>query len=156
MMTETNVLIKQCSDETTMLLLAKQLAHALQSGMILYLKGPLGAGKTTFMRGILAGIGFIGKVKSPTYALVEPYNIAGQKIFHFDLYRIKDPNELYYIGMSDYFIPEAICVIEWPENGLPLLPDPDLICAIHIINTGRELSLTALSDRGKRLLAQLV
>jgi tRNA threonylcarbamoyladenosine biosynthesis protein TsaE len=154
--TDGEVLIKQCHDESAMLLLAKQLADVLQFGTILYLKGPLGAGKTTLTRGILAGLGFRGKVKSPTYALVEPYDIAGRKFFHFDLYRIKDPKELYFIGMSDYFIPEAICVVEWPENGSPLLPNPDLICSIHIVNEGREINLTAFTDRGKKLLAKLI
>ncbi len=141
--------------EADLLQFAAQLACATEDSLILFLHGPLGAGKTTFARGFLSGLGFNQKVKSPTYTLVEPYDIAGRSIFHFDLYRIHSPQELADIGIQDYFCSSSICLIEWPEKGEAFLPSPDLVCHIDFLNHGREIRIEAYSERGKRILAKL-
>lgn len=143
--------------ENEMLHLAAQIARAIsdESGAVIYLYGQLGAGKTTFTRGFLYGLGLSGKVKSPTYTLVEPYDIAEKKIFHFDLYRLTNPDELTHIGMEDYFLPEGICLIEWPEKGEGKLPKADLSCQIDILQQGRQITITPLTSRGKDVIRQL-
>lgn len=119
----------------------ENLAHTLLPGMIIFLRGDLGAGKTTLVRGILRGLGYEGRVKSPTYTLVEPYQVKQQQIFHFDLYRLNDPQELIYIGIEDYCRKDAICIIEWPEKAFALLPVPSLVIEIQIQAEGRLLQL---------------
>src|SRR5262245_22875149 len=110
------------ASEKDLLFFAARLANAVKGGAVIFLSGPLGAGKTTLTRGFLRGLGYQHKVKSPTFTLIEPYEIAGRKIFHFDFYRLKDPHELEYIGLEDYFLPDTICLIEWPEKGTAFLP----------------------------------
>ena len=126
-----------------MLAFGARLAAVLRAGSVVFLRGELGAGKTTLVRGFLRAAGFAGAVKSPTYTLVEPYQVGEQKIFHFDLYRLADPDELEYMGIRDYFDGSAICFVEWPERGSDLLPEPDLV--IHILhrNHGRAVQLSA-------------
>jgi tRNA threonylcarbamoyladenosine biosynthesis protein TsaE len=145
---------KQVADESGLLAFAAALATVIMDGTVLFLYGPLGAGKTTFTRGLLRGLGYHHKVKSPTYTLVETYAVASRKIFHFDLYRLNDPEELLDIGLSEYFSSSSICVIEWPEKGFPLLPQPDLACYIAYADSGREISVEAYSDQGKDMLRQ--
>jgi tRNA threonylcarbamoyladenosine biosynthesis protein TsaE len=123
-----------------------------KTAFIIFLSGPLGAGKTTFTRGFLRGLGYHKKVKSPTYTLVEPYEVKNLKIFHFDLYRINDAKELDHIGIHDYFLSPGICLIEWPENGNPLLPSSDLSCQIAFKEAGREICLYSHSERGEKIL----
>jgi len=134
--------------EEDLLSFAGALAKAIDGGAIIFLSGPLGAGKTTFTRGFLRGLGYTKKVKSPTYTLVEPYEIAARPIFHFDLYRLQHANELEHIGIQDYFLEDAICLIEWPEKGSPLLSTPDLDCYIDFAGQGREMRIVACSARG--------
>ena len=120
------------SDESAMLALGARLAGETKPGDLIYLQGKLGAGKTTLVRGFLRALGVSGLVKSPTFALVEEYQLGDLYIFHFDLYRIKKSEELLQIGLSDYLIEEAICLIEWPEKALGYLPDPTQYCTIEI------------------------
>lgn len=108
---------------------------------IVFLRGSLGAGKTTLVRGFLRAAGYEGAVKSPTYTLVEEYYISGRKIFHFDLYRLKDPEELEWIGIQDYFADNAVCFIEWPEMGAGMLPEADMEIEITPKNQIRVLQV---------------
>ena len=114
------------ADESATLRLGALLARHCGAGCMLHLHGPLGAGKTTLSRGALRGFGHAGTVKSPTDPLVEPYELQGRIIYHFDLYRLADPEELEFMGMRDYLRAAHCCLIEWPEKGAPLLPAPDL------------------------------
>lgn len=148
-------IIKQVTSAEAMADLGGELARALTSGAIIFLHGQLGAGKTTFTRGFLYGLGYVGKVKSPTYTLVEPYELAAHPVFHFDLYRLNDPDELTFIGIQDYFIPGAVCLIEWPEKGNPLLPQADLACYIEFIDAGRVVTLTAHTAIGEKALQKI-
>ncbi|MEM9243116.1 MAG: tRNA (adenosine(37)-N6)-threonylcarbamoyltransferase complex ATPase subunit type 1 TsaE [Pseudomonadota bacterium] len=111
-------------DESRTLALGRCLAKVISGGDIIFLSGPLGAGKTSLVRGCLTGLGYQGLVKSPTYTLVESYNIAENTIHHFDLYRLKSSDELEMIGIRDYFSSTAICMIEWPERATEVLPRP--------------------------------
>ncbi|MDX5151187.1 MAG: tRNA (adenosine(37)-N6)-threonylcarbamoyltransferase complex ATPase subunit type 1 TsaE [Acidiferrobacterales bacterium] len=118
--------------------------------VLLTLQGELGAGKTTLVRGLLRGAGYAGPVKSPTFSLVEPYEIGSSKTFHFDLYRLQDPVELEYIGIRDYLGTPALCVIEWPEKAGEFLPDGDIHIMIKRTGQGRELNIQALTERGQK------
>jgi tRNA threonylcarbamoyladenosine biosynthesis protein TsaE len=150
-----NTLVKYLADEQQTLAFGAELALACGDTAVIYLHGDLGAGKTTLTRGFLRGLGFTGKVKSPSYALVEPYEVNSQKIFHFDFYRLHDPSELEYIGLPDYFIPQAICLVEWPQNGGELLPQEDLSCYIETQSNGRQIRLEACSPNGQKILERL-
>ncbi len=107
------------------------IAQRLPTGGLVTLHGDLGAGKTTLVRGLLRSLGYTGTVKSPTYTLVEPYQVNGRDIFHFDLYRLADPDELEYMGIRDYLRADALCLVEWPEKAGHLLPPPDLCIYIE-------------------------
>lgn len=144
-------------DEAATTQIAAQLAEFLGSGLV-YLVGGLGAGKTTFTRAWLHAKGYVGAVKSPTYTLVEPYKIAGQSVFHFDLYRLNDPFELELMGIRDYFVDrQALCLIEWPQKGEPVIPPPDLQLNFEIgsDDVTRNLTIEAFSPIGLDAIAQL-
>lgn len=135
--------------------LAARLAPHCQPGMVIFLQGDLGAGKTTFVRGFLRGLGYTGRVKSPTYTLVEPYLIGDQRIYHFDLYRLGDPDELEYAGGRDYFDNLSICLVEWPEKARGFLPEADILCHFSYRQGGRRAQIHAGSDRGAEILAAI-
>jgi len=123
---------------------------------VVFLLGDLGAGKTTFSRGVVQGFGHDGAVKSPTYTLVEPYELTTGKIYHFDLYRLADPEELDYMGIDEYFHDSILCLIEWPERGQGLLPPPDLVVTLSHMSEGRNLSIQAYSEKGTGTLEQFL
>lgn len=152
-------------DEAATLAQGAALANALTSeepseepgdeqSLTLFLTGGLGAGKTTFCRGLLQALGHRGAVKSPTYTLVETYDLPGRQLHHFDLYRLGDPEELEYMGIRDYFEPGNLCLLEWPERGQGFLPEPDLRVKVSLEGQGRRLSLEAVSPRGQALLGR--
>lgn len=132
-----------------------RLAAALRGRGVVYLQGDLGAGKTTLTRGVLRGYGHAGAVKSPTYTLVEPYELAGIAVYHFDLYRLTDPEELELMGMREYFRPDALVLLEWPERGQPLLPPADVVITIRAGNNGRALEFAAHNEYGRSVLNAL-
>jgi len=113
----------------------------LPSKALIFLDGNLGAGKTTFVRGLLRAAGVTGAIKSPTYSLVEEYEIGQRKIFHFDLYRLAEPDELEWIGIDDYLNQNALCFIEWAQKGAGILPNPDLIIRLEMQQSGRLLKI---------------
>ena len=124
-----------------------------RAAAVLYLQGELGAGKTTLCRGILQACGHSGVVKSPTYTLVEPYVLPTATVYHFDLYRLGDPEELEYMGIRDYFEPGNVCLIEWPDKGRGILQAPDLELAISVAAPGRRLSLISHTEQGEAVVA---
>jgi tRNA threonylcarbamoyladenosine biosynthesis protein TsaE len=121
----------------------------------LFLSGDLGAGKTTLTRGLLRGYGHAGAVKSPTYTLVEPYEDPRYSIYHFDLYRINTPEEVEFLGVSEYFGETDLCVVEWAEKGKGFLPPPDLEITLENAGSGRRLHWQACSPRGLAMAARL-
>jgi tRNA threonylcarbamoyladenosine biosynthesis protein TsaE len=129
------------------------IAAALRAGMLVTLAGELGAGKTTLVRGMLRALGWTGVVKSPSFALVEHYQIASIYFYHFDLYRFNDPTEWDAAGFAEYFRPDAICVIEWPERAAGRLPPPDIAALLAHAPPGRTLALQAHTPAGRTCLA---
>ncbi len=136
------------ADEETTRKLAVKLSEALVPGLVVHLSGDLGAGKTTLCRYIIEALGYRGRVKSPTYTLVESYPLEIATLYHFDLYRLAEPSELEYMGYRDYFEQRAICLVEWPEMAGGLLGQPDLEIQMKLEEEGRVLDLRAFSEAG--------
>lgn len=143
------------ADEEAMMSFGSRIAQVTQGRGVIFLEGDLGAGKTTLSRGIIRGLGHVGAVKSPTFTLVEPYEIGDIRAFHFDLYRLVDPEELEYLGIRDYLEGDALCLIEWPQRGAGFLPKPDLTITIRPHADGRSLILSPQGLRGETWCADL-
>ena len=152
-------------DESVMLKVAETVAASvpLKKGCVIYLYGDLGAGKTSFCRGFIRAMGYQGAVKSPTFTLLEPYDMNEREIYHFDLYRLEDPEELEFMGVRDYFHERAICLVEWPSKGQGIIPEPDIALTLHTKTfdggqstdtptIGRELQWVAKSEQGENIL----
>lgn len=138
------------ADEGATLALARRLTSLLEPGMVIYLRGDLGAGKTTLVRGMLNALGYAGRVKSPTYTLLEPYHAGGLDLRHFDLYRLNDEQEWESAGFRDEFDGNNVLFIEWPEKARGLLPAADIEIRLEIREQGREAEIRANTDMGKR------
>ena len=135
--------------ETDMEALGGRVASAVGNLKLVTLDGPLGAGKTTLVRGLLRTLGHHGTVKSPTFTLVEPYEISSRRFYHFDLYRLNNPEELEFLGMRHYLAGSDLCVVEWAERAGRLLPAPDVAVMIAPANGGRSVTMTAHTPQGK-------
>lgn len=147
------------ADETATIAIGTGLAEVVKSdtvqqALVVYLNGDLGAGKTTLTRGFVRGMGHVGNVKSPTYTLVEPYELGEWRVFHFDLYRLADAEELEYMGIRDYFNSDCCCFIEWPEKGVGLLAKADLIINIAYQDEQRIIKLQAETVHGEQVLTE--
>jgi len=152
------------ADEQATIAFAQTLARFCPPGMNIYLYGDLGAGKTTLVRGLIQYFLPETKVKSPTYTLVENYDLAESEqnpnklnhIYHFDLYRLADPEELEYLGGRDYFSKDAVCLIEWPQRGEGWLAEPDLVIMLNYQEDGRVLELKGNTEKGQSLASKLL
>ena len=131
------------------------MAQYLQSPMTIYLKGELGSGKTRLSRAILHGLGHTGVVKSPTYTLVEPYQLEQITVYHFDLYRLADASELDFMGIRDYFTDNSVVLVEWPDKGIGFLNPADLSIQLNFAGDGRDCSIQSFSEAGKILVNNL-
>lgn len=134
--------------------LGGRLALVCDLGVLISLKGGLGAGKTTLVRGFLNALGYEGAVKSPTYSLVEPYEFSRYDVYHFDFYRLVDPLELEYMGIQDYFQRRSICLVEWPDRAKDFLPHADITIDIQFMGEGRRVELMGRSEAGRRILSK--
>jgi tRNA threonylcarbamoyladenosine biosynthesis protein TsaE len=148
--------LRHCPDPESQAALGAALAASCPTGVTIHLRGDLGAGKTTLVRGFLRGRGHEGPVRSPTYTLIEPYELADGAVYHLDLYRLGDPEELEYLGLRDLLDGEVTLLIEWPERGEGWLPAPDLVVEIAHRETGRDIRIKALSQTGEDVLASLL
>jgi tRNA threonylcarbamoyladenosine biosynthesis protein TsaE len=140
-------------DEAATLRLGESLAAGAGKGLVLHLKGELGSGKTTLVRALIQALGHPGRVKSPTYTLLEPYSLLRLNLYHFDFYRFKDPSEWLSSGFREHFNPESLCIVEWPEKAGDLLAPPDLEIHLQYDAQGRTATPAALSAPGAAWLA---
>lgn len=142
-------------DEAATLALGRDLARVLAPGMVVWLSGDLGAGKTTLVRGLLRAFHYPGRVKSPTFTLVEHYPFSSFNLYHFDLYRFADPEEWEYAGFREYFNDHSICLVEWPEKAETMLPVPDLLIRLEWSGEGRLAKLQGVTEVGKTCIPRL-
>ncbi len=144
------------ADEAATRALGERVAAVLQPGASVHLSGDLGAGKTTLARGLIRALGFPGQVKSPSYALVEPYTDSRLTLYHFDFFRFKDPGEWRDAGLSECFNERAIWVVEWPEKAAGVLPPADLRVRLEISpRGGRHAAIEADTELGRACLSEL-
>ena len=146
-------------DEAATIALGRELAPLLAPGMVVWLDGDLGAGKTTLVRALLRGLGHRGSVKSPTYTLVEVYVVSSIYWYHFDFYRFSDPEEFEDAGLGEYFRSDSVCLVEWPGNAAAYVPPADLVLrfrfAENAADDGRRLELLAHGEVGRQCLTTL-
>jgi tRNA threonylcarbamoyladenosine biosynthesis protein TsaE len=143
------------ADENATMDFARRLAAQLQPGMVIYLQGDLGAGKTTLVRSVLNALGYTGRVKSPTYTLLEPYQVAGLDLRHFDLYRMNNEEEWESAGFRDEFDGHNIFLIEWPNKARGLLPPADIEIVFEILPLGRSVEILSYTPMGNACLNRL-
>ena len=142
-------------DEAATRTLGARLAPLMRSGLVIFLQGDLGAGKTTLARALIQALGYAGRVKSPTYTLVELYKVSSLCLYHFDFYRFNDPQEWIDAGFRECFNAENICLVEWPERAAGLLPTPDLIIQLSHADHARRVKIRADTGAGQNLLQHL-
>ena len=145
--------VRHVPDGEAMEALGQRLACSAKRPGVIYLQGELGTGKTTLVRGLLRGFGYHGKVKSPTYTLVEPYPIDHLTVYHLDLYRLGSPEELEWIGIRDLLAEDALLLVEWPAQGEGMLPPADLVISLTYQGEGRELQFRALTTKGEQMIS---
>ncbi|SPY33463.1 ATP-binding protein [Pasteurella canis] len=159
-MTKVSCYTQYIRDENAMCQFGAQLVNAIHEldipkAITIYLNGDLGAGKTTLSRGIIQALGHRGNVKSPTYTLVEEYHLPTKTVYHFDLYRLSDPEELEFMGIRDYFNNNCLCLIEWAEKGQGLLAEADLLINIIYVESARNIELVANTIVGEQIIGKL-
>lgn len=142
-------------NEQATLKLGSSLSYHIGELSVLYLSGDLGAGKTTLVRGLLSGLGYTGFVRSPTFTVVEPYTQLKKPVYHFDLYRLHDPEELQFLGFRDYLSHDNLCIFEWPDHAKGVVPPPDLVIHLAFEREGRLAQIDALTATGKYVLENL-
>ena len=142
-------------DETATVAFGAALAAVTKGYGLIALHGDLGSGKTTLSRGLLRALGHSGAVKSPTFTLVEPYEIAGRQVLHYDLYRLNDPEELHFLGVRDFLDQHTLTLVEWPERAGSWLPAPDLRVELQVKGTGRQVNWQGHTERGRQWELQL-
>ena len=143
------------SNEKNTLDLGENISTHLSAGLLIFLKGDLGAGKTTLARGLISGLGYVGSVKSPTYSLIEQYEFDMFTLNHFDLYRFTSPNEWLSSGFQEYINSYDVNLIEWPEKSAEFLPKPDLEIELSYKNEGRIAYINCFTDKGNKCLDNL-
>ena len=140
-------------DAAATLRLGEAVAIGANNGLVLHLRGELGSGKTTLARGMLRALGYAGRVRSPSYTLVEPYSLSRLHLYHFDFYRFKDRSEWLSSGFREYFNPASLCIVEWPERAGDLIAPPDLEVELRYHGEARAATLSAHTARGEAWLA---
>ena len=148
------------ADEAATIDFGAAIAKVILPPLTVYLHGDLGAGKTTLVRGLLRGLGYVGRVKSPTYTLVEPYEMLDDQsvplnLYHFDLYRFNDEEEWEAAGFRDHFNVNSVCLIEWPEKAAQVLPEPDIEISFNIKANGRSVRVLAHTVRGRQCIQHI-
>jgi len=150
-----SALTLELADEHATLGLGARLATAIEPGLVIYLEGDLGAGKTTLVRGLLRALGYRDKVKSPTYSLVEVHAVSGLNLYHFDFYRFSYAEEYLEAGLDEYFSGAGTCLVEWPDRAAPYVPGADLRLRLDVVGQGRRASVHAKTERGHACLMKL-
>lgn len=145
----------QLADPTATEGLGASLGPTLVPGLVIYLRGDLGAGKTTLVRGLLRALGHTGNVKSPTYTLIEPYVVSRLDLYHFDFYRFSFPEEYLDAGLDEYFAGHGVCLVEWPDRAAPFVPPPDLEIVMEVAGEGRRATLRAVTEAGRSCLSAI-